>query len=42
MKLDFEQRQEAERLLEQAEDEDVLRELIYELIALRAAARTHD
>lgn len=31
--LDFEQRQEAERLLIQAADEDVLRDLIYELVS---------
>jgi hypothetical protein len=36
VKLDFEQRQEAEKLLEQAAgNEDVMRELIYELIAGR-------
>ena len=34
--LDFEERQEAERLILEAQDEDRLRELIYELIELRA------
>jgi hypothetical protein len=39
VKLDFEQRQEAEKLLEQAMlDEDALRELLYELIDLRLRA----
>jgi hypothetical protein len=35
MKLDFEQRHEAERLIES--DEDTMRALIYELIVLRAS-----
>lgn len=35
VKLDFERRQEAERLIEAAQNEDVLRELIYELLSLR-------
>jgi hypothetical protein len=39
MQLDFEQRQEAERLIEQAQDEDVLREFLYELICLRSLLR---
>jgi len=36
IKLDFEQRHEAEKLIESAVDENVLRELVYELVSLRA------
>lgn len=36
--LDFEQRQEAERLIAEAQDEDKLRAMIYELVELRELA----
>ena len=39
IKLDFEQRQKAEEMIEQAsDDEDILREFIYELVEVRQAA----